>query len=401
MNTGIPRLPGFHLKVGQFHCWWPPEPPVNEKVFCMQFQIESVIPMRPEPKGAPREIKSYKLISSSEMPRPGPRTALVEGLLYDTDAMMIFAPAGGQKSMVALHMATAIAKGSEFMGKPTTQRRVLFVDGELALHSWHERLEVFGRSDNLRIVSESGQDKSSLTKLKRICIDDESWQSDFIDTIQAGDYGAVVLDNFRTLTDGINENDASEITPLNSFVKRVRQLGCAVVAVHHTRKAEGDDGRSVYAGSSNFMTIYDTVIGIDRVGPNGITFNVTKDRGCSVSAYFREKSWELDMTPGGGYVEFDPFAAEMSSGLKLMREVDDGMYVNKAAIYRAARGVHNLSWSKGSSGDFKALFYLLRDMDAVEDDFVAFEERVKKGTALAKSRADGIQLSTEDDSDDF
>ncbi len=315
------------------------------------------------------------------------------------ETMLIYAPAGGQKSMVALHLAAAVASGGEFLGRQASHQRVLFVDGELSEHSFAERLGTFGKPEGLDLHSECFQPVEGLAKAewKPVRIEDSEWQDAFVSLVQQKQYKLVIFDNVRTLTAGINENEAAAISPINAFIRRLRHLDCAVAVVHHSRKADAEDGATVYAGSTNFLTIYDIAIGIERVGDNGITFDVVKDRGRSVADYFREGSWRLSIGEGGGYTRYDHYSAEYAAGRELLAEIDAGEYVSKEAIYAAAKQKHGLRWSNGNNR-LRGLHEKLVDIDATEESFAVFSDRVKIGTDAGKADSKfGVEEGSCDD----
>lgn len=335
-----------------------------------------------------RKVQKYHIQNAAKLPTLEDRKPLVDGFLYNTDTMFLFAPAGGYKSMVAINLAVAVASGGKFMGKQAYQGRVLFIDGELSQYSFQQRLGLFGTSEHLEILSECYQSPRALPSLKPIHIEDQSrWQPSLLTLAERNDYSLIVLDNVRTLTDGINENDSAEISPMNTFVKRLRHQGCAVLVVHHTRKGEGNEGESVYAGSTNFLTVYNTCIGIEPVGVDGIRFNVIKDREHSVDDSFREGNWRLSDIPGEGFVAFDGFSAEAAQMRALMDAVRGGEFSTKAALIRAARSRFGIKFST-KSGELRGLHNKLAEEDIVPTKFEDFDEIVKDSIATANGKED-------------
>jgi hypothetical protein len=352
------------------------------------------------PEREQEKINGYKLQNAAQLPAVEDRRPLVEDFLFDTDTMFLYAPSGSYKSMVAINLAVAVASGGTFMERKAHQAKVLFVDGELSKYSFKQRLELFGTSENLHILSESYQDPALLHLLPPIHIETDSaeeqrhtgrrkltsqsdnegkargWQSALLTLTERNRYGLIVFDNVRTLTNGINENDAADITPLNTLVKRLRYLGCAVLVVHHTRKGEGDGGEAVYAGSTNFLTVYNTCIGIDTVGGDGISFNVIKDREMSVGDYFRETCWRLSEESGIGFVRFDGHSAAMVKMRQLLSDIESGVFTTKGALVEAARKKYFIRFQSKPSA-FKALHSTLAEAGAVSDDFSDFDAMVR------------------------
>lgn len=374
----------------------------------------------PKPATAPTikrsrgTIHGYAIQTSTSRPAVKDRTPLVEDFLYSTDTMFMYAPSGGYKSMVAIHLAVAVASGGTFMGKQAHQARVLYVDGELSQYTFDQRLALFGDSDELDILSECYQNPDDLWQLPPIHIEkteaaqmqtkgrrqkigerdreegdasQKDWPSALLTTVRENGYKLVIFDNVRTLTDGINENDSAAITPLNNLVKRLRHNGCAVLVVHHTRKGGGEDETPVYSGSTNFLTVYNSCLGIEKVGTQGIRFHIEKEREQSVGDYFREGCWRIGDQPGQGFVPFDGTAAGIIEGYSLIADIESGQFRNRAEVYAAAkkRGIK----INTAAGRTKDLFAKLVDRGAIDDDEKQFE------TLLATGLAKGLAATQE------
>lgn len=73
----------------------------------------------------------------------------------------------------------------------------------------------------------------------------------------------VVLDNIRNLCPGMDEADAASWAPINQVLKRLRNAGLGVIAIHHSNKPQREGGKvhaGSYAGSSNALTVVETAI---------------------------------------------------------------------------------------------------------------------------------------------
>lgn len=364
-----------------------------------------------EPQSA---INSYRLVNAAHLPDTPDRKPLVDGFLYNTDTMLLFAPAGGFKSMVAIHLAVAVANGGTFMGQQAHKGRVLFVDGELSAYSFKQRFELFGDSASLDILSECYQDPTKLHTLDPIHLEESTvprparaterrklepaegstrrkdWQSAILTLVERNGYSLVVFDNVRTLTGDINENDAADIAPLNTLVKRLRYIGCAVLVVHHARKAEDEDGHAVFAGTSNFMTVYNTTLGIEKVAPEIIRFEVHKDRENSISDYFRETAWKLSDVPGTGFVQTDAESAQRAQMVDLMRRLDGGEFSTRGAFLKSARRRHGIQYRSTPSA-IKALHAVLAEEAVVPDEYSTFNSRVSLGVAAACGEREALK----------
>ena len=366
------------------------------------------------------KIHGYQIMNAAHLPDTPDRSPLVEDFLYDTDTMLLYAPAGGYKSMVAINLAVAVASGGTFMGKQAYQQRVLFVDGELSAYSFKQRFELFGCSENLDILSECFQPPERLHELPPIQLEQmtppnqharqtrrhaiagdseqrkrRGWQEEILTLVRVNEYKLVVLDNVRTLTVETDENNAKDVAALNTLVKRLRYLGCAVLVIHHTRKGKDETGASVFAGSSNLLTVYNTAICIETPCSNVISFTVDKDRENSIGDYFRETHWQLDSSPGVGFLHADAYAIERAEMCRLIRRIDNGEFTTKGAIVGAARKEHGLKFGT-SGGALKGLWAKLDEEDVVCGGYTAFNTRV---TEAIKIERDVCQFGTPETED--
>lgn len=346
-------------------------------------------------------------MNAAHLPDTPDRSPLVDDFLFDTDTMLLYAPAGGYKSMVAINLAVAVASGGTFMGKQAHKGRVLFVDGELSEYSFKQRFELFGRSGNLDILSECFQPAGELHLLPAIQLEQMTapapvvskggrrtigraeqpggWQAEILTLVQRNSYKLVVFDNVRTLTVDTNENDARDVAALNTLVKRLRYLGCAVLVIHHTRKAKDEDGAAVFAGSSNLLTVYNTAVCIETPCNGVISFKVDKDRENSIGDYFKETHWTLDSAPGAGFRETNAHdAVYMEMGL-LVEKLWRGQFKTQGELVTAARNKHGLRFSGSKHGDaIGGLHALLAGEAVVNADFASFHSDVKRALAAAK-----------------
>ena len=86
----------------------------------------------------------------------------------------------------------------------------------------------------------------------------------------------VVLDNFATLAEVADENEAAAMSPVLTFLLRLKQADVACVLVHHSGKNGG-----TYRGSSKLATTFEVILGLkqhdDAVAGAGATFRDRMD----------------------------------------------------------------------------------------------------------------------------
>jgi len=177
-----------------------------------------------------RELDVQRMLRTE----PPPVEWLIEPLCVRGNMTMIAGREGLGKSMLGLAAAAAMGNGTPIAGMETKPGRVLVVDAENGEHEAHRRvrgLEFKGGS--LVYVEADGfslrHDLSALVEL-----------------IERHRPDLLVLDSFRALAPGLDENDSARVdealTPLRNAI---RALDTACLLLHHTGK-----GGHEYRGST-------------------------------------------------------------------------------------------------------------------------------------------------------
>lgn len=191
---------------------------------------------------------------------------LVGSLFHHPSLTLLYAASGQMKSFFALSFAKAVAEGSSFAGhRVNTPRKVIYLDSELSPQCIKNRLSTLQLTDcaNLAFLT---PENSGLNLTEK---DD---QLELLNHVKAFGAELVVIDNIRTSTQ-IVETAADEITPLNQFIKHLRDIGVSVLVIHHKNK----DGVS-FAGSSNILTVFDFAISLENHTDSIKQVTVIKDR---------------------------------------------------------------------------------------------------------------------------
>jgi hypothetical protein len=190
------------------------------------------------------------------LPDPEP---LIDNVLDQGTVALLYGKWGTFKSFIALDWAASVATGRSWQGRPTVQRRVLYVAAEGAFgfkarmdaweQGWHttvgdDQLEILPRAVNLT----NAADVAELEALIR-------WNG----------YGLVVVDTLSRCMVGGDENSAQDCGLVVDRLTRLRECtpGCrgVVTGVHHT----GKDGKT-FRGSSVFEAGADTVYAVSTDG---------------------------------------------------------------------------------------------------------------------------------------
>jgi len=235
------------------------------------------------------DVVPYAMISAREFLTKDipPREYLLGSWLTCRSSNMIFAPRGIGKSMLALNIALAVARGKSFLGWHSYRKGgVLYVDGEMTDIEWRERLQAVGLTayssdlDNLRLITYDGLPTETGRRVPnigrsldrhRICA-----------SLRPGDQ-LLVLDNISCLTCGIDENDSVAWEPIAEWAEYLKhQYHLAVLFVHHAGKGGGQ------RGVSKREDPMDTVISLthpkDYQRHEGARFNLDFTKGRTVDA---------------------------------------------------------------------------------------------------------------------
>lgn len=170
------------------------------------------------------------------------------------DLVLVVGDPGVGKSYMTLALAMAMREGREFLGAKVMERRCGIIDLEnpyadvlVRLHSLGMRHEdTFGLSyfhmPYLNLTSPAGARTVE-------------------QTIVENGLGMLVLDSFRRLCPGVNENDSGEVTDvLQPLVEICRRRTCNIMLIHHAKKRQENaptDAGSRNRGSTAFQAVAD------------------------------------------------------------------------------------------------------------------------------------------------
>ncbi len=189
---------------------------------------------------------------------------------------MLWAAPGTGKTLLVLTMALAVAGGGNFLGWTAPKpRKVLLVDGEMAVEDLQERLEMLAQTV---AGYDPAQGKKNLTIYSRTLQKPEAGFPDLGERegqgvepagqddimAKARECGAelILLDNFSTLAEVSDENDAAAMSPTLAFLMRLKQARIGCVLVHHSGKGKN---ATTYRGSSKLATTFEVIIGLGEL----------------------------------------------------------------------------------------------------------------------------------------
>lgn len=165
---------------------------------------------------------------------PAPIPYVVPGIAIERTLTLIAGREGEGKSLLGMALAAGVALGESVAGMECRQHRVLIVDAENGEYEIHRRVKALGLpSEGVTVVEAEGfhlgRDLAALEAL-----------------IEQEQPGLVILDSFRSLWPGGDENDSAAVTAvLDPLRNMLRRQGPACILLHHVSRAGND-----YRGTS-------------------------------------------------------------------------------------------------------------------------------------------------------
>lgn len=223
--------------------------------------------MMKQPKGKLETMKLRELFAANYPVRED----LVGPWLRQGESAMIWAAPGTGKTLLTLTIALMVAGGGTALGWNSPKpRKVFLVDGEMSREDLQDRVRWLintidgcdreAAMENLTILARSRQrpevefpDLADRDRRNgRKCGQDVVFE-----LVQKEGAELVLLDNFATLAEVADENDAAAMTPILAFLLRMKQASVACILVHHSNK-----GGEAFRGSSKLATTFEVIIGL-------------------------------------------------------------------------------------------------------------------------------------------
>jgi hypothetical protein len=190
-----------------------------------------------------------------------PARQILDPILPEAGALMIYGATGVGKSHVGLCLAGAIALGRPFLDWTVTEPLpVLFIDGEMSLGELAARVAAYFGDDPLERLQWIAA-RATAGDLPNMA--DPAAQERYFAAILSSGARVVVLDNMsclRSTCAELSENSIEGWQPVGAFIRRLNRMGIAVILVHHANKAGGQRGSTGHVG------VMDTVLCLRALG---------------------------------------------------------------------------------------------------------------------------------------
>ncbi len=315
-NTATP--PGANTQTGN------PTPRLTPKEFLVEWQLQAQQQQQTDPAiveahegyvkyhtgqaqaqqqaNAPRftPIEAVEALA----PRP-PKDYLLDSIYIAGKLYIVAGDAGTGKSFYSLGLAMHIANGEPFLGHPTKQCPVLYIDEENGKDEYLERVKWIakGAGFDLDTTPLIGFTDDGLNIANQ---DDLDELEQFI--LDRGIRFAVI-DSLVATIGGLDENSASDMEPpLRELGQLARRTNCTILAIHHVTKPTNGKPAS-YRGSSTIKGKVDGLQIFDNVGEDCSRVRFEKNRQGKRFDYSFETEFLVDDYTGDTVeVRFTPKA---------------------------------------------------------------------------------------------
>lgn len=169
---------------------------------------------------------------------------LVDEILTSNELFLLAASPRAGKSLMAMTLAKAVAEGSEFLGRPTTQGTVVYVCMEDSENKLKERETAQGWAEGLPVAWLQRFKLSEIPQLK--------------DLAEELDPRLIIIDTLSRVKDSsISESSAEMSQLLDPLQDMAKELDCCVLLVHHTGKVQID--------TAGTIDVFDTIRGSSAI----------------------------------------------------------------------------------------------------------------------------------------
>lgn len=160
---------------------------------------------------------------------PPPVPWLAPPMLPRAALTALYAPGGDGKSLLSMALAVAIAYGSELAGIECKHGMTVYLDAENGESEIHRRIYRLGLpSSGVQVADASGLDLRRHMSAVEAIVDNR--KPDLL-----------VLDSFRSMTPGMDENDTGQTArTLDPLRRLAHESRAAILLIHHANKAGKD-----------------------------------------------------------------------------------------------------------------------------------------------------------------
>jgi hypothetical protein len=245
---------------------------------------------------------AIRLLTPAECDAAEGREYLVKGLLARGDVACLFGAPGAGKSVVAPHLAYAVAQGRPVFGYRTRPGTVFYVAAEDP-HGMRQRIRALrlreGDADGFKLVEGVGNllDPEQAGALRALVAEHKP--------------ALIVVDTLAMACPGIDENTSADMGRVVAMARSLTEHGAAVALIHHDSKA----GDATPRGHSILNGALDVSLHLVRAGEDGVVRGkLVKNRNgaCDETIAFRIAAVNVGTDEDGDAVTA-PIAQELAT----------------------------------------------------------------------------------------
>lgn len=266
---------------------------------------------------------------------------LVKDVLYPGDKMLLAGPSKAGKSYLLIELCIALATGSEWLGHPCKEGKVLYINLELKTDNRKRRFKL--------VRDAMGADPNLVRKnihyldLRGKSAPLEQLSNSIIRRATTHKYHAIVIDPIYKVMMG-DENSAEAVGKFcNQLDKLAESLDAAVLYCHHHSKGSQGQKQSMDRASGSGVFTRDADVQIDMIELELTEELMKQQEGsavCEACARFMDKrgiSWHDDVSPDDQVMEAHMLSAtkdlvDKHSGSKAVQELLSEVYETRKTI---------------------------------------------------------------------
>ena len=313
-------------------------------------------PDLPEGGEKPQEISMLDAIRLSTKSASGiaalglpPREPVLGDWLKEGDTGFLYAPRGLGKTWMSMFIASAVANGRQAgPWKVHGARKVVYIDGEMALDGMLERMEGMQSGENLTVLNHE-----VLFHLgnKTLNLADRATQDALTAYLVEAGAGMLVLDNLSCLCAGMEENNSDDWELVLHWLLALRRLKIVVLIVHHAGRNGDMRGTSRREDAAFWMLKLDysdeAKSGASRMAKFVSMFTKERNSGREQMPY----EWTFETDSAGvvrvGYKQADPLAVFRSwveFGLSNATAIAEAMGLSTGYVSKLAKKAVGAGW---------------------------------------------------------
>lgn len=270
----------------------------------------------------PEKKRFLTLDDLSSLPKP---EWLIEGVMEVNGLVMLAGPPASYKSFMALDWLLSMASGRDWLGKPTTPSRVLYVLGE-GKSSLLKRATAWMHFNKVTSEQKERLKHNFRTTFEVPQLANKASVDNMLAQLAAEKYEPTVIaiDTFARSFVGLDENSQKDTGLWIESAERLRNVGYTVIFLHHTKK--NVEFGLQYRGSTAIMGAMDTAITMSaNKNENRITFQIVKqkDHDEGDPLYFQKVIVKPDPNEEGSVVLTPSVVSQMDHRLVKRKTIEE------------------------------------------------------------------------------